>query len=150
VIWLVEAVQNYSRIEPGLYMGGSVSRPPLGTTAVINLCEKPDRYEAPVHIWEPIPDGPPAPSLDWLRKMVRHVEDNRREGRTVYVHCLAGVSRAALVVIAYLMHRDRCTLDEALARVRQGRRRAQPNPAFMERLREWEKVCLAQITSSRT
>ena len=40
---------NYSLIEEGLYMGGDVARPPPGTKAVLNLCEKKD-HEAVFHV----------------------------------------------------------------------------------------------------
>src|SRR5262249_27254271 len=49
---------NYSLIEARLYQGGSVSEPPPGTQAVINLCEKLDGYwrTIPSYLWVPIAD----------------------------------------------------------------------------------------------
>ena len=133
---------NYSRIEDGLYLGGMLPAPPPGTAAVLNVCETEDPYRLRHHKWSPIRDIPPAPSLDWLREQVAFVEDQRREGRTVYVHCRAGVSRSALVVVAYLMRRDGLSRDDTLARVRTRRVRAGPNPAFLALLNEWEKVAI--------
>jgi hypothetical protein len=130
---------NYSLIEPGLYMGGDVAKPPGGTHAVLNLCEKPDPYERPVHLWEPIRDAEPAPEVAWLRRMVEFVDTQRRKGRTTYVHCFNGVSRSGLVVVAYLMFAHDWTRDEALEFVRQKRPITRPNPAFMRLLLEWER-----------
>jgi hypothetical protein len=131
---------NYSEIEPGLYLGGSVAEPPPGTDAVLNLCEFEDRYCCEVHLWERIPDAEPAPTLDWLRRMVDFVDQHRRAGRTTYVHCFAGVSRSGMVVAAYLMFKHRWTRDETLAFMRQQRPSVRPNPAFMELLAEWERT----------
>ena len=131
---------NYSRIEDGLYLGGILSEPPGGTRAVLNVCETKDPYQVEVHRWEPIPDLGPAPGLDWLRSQVKFIDDQRKAGRPVYVHCRAGVNRSPTVVVAYLMWRDGLTRDEALAIVRRKRPRVGPFPAYMGYLSEWEKA----------
>jgi hypothetical protein len=135
--WPVGEGPNYSLVEPGLYMGGDVAKPPPGTQAVLNLCEKDDPYRCEVCRWEPIPDCEPAPDLDWLRGMVDFVDEQRRAGRTVFVHCRNGVSRSGLVVVAYEMAKNGWTRDEALAFVRAKRPQARPNPAFLDRLLDW-------------
>src|SRR3954451_7810642 len=91
---------NYSRIEDGLYLGGSVDRPPPGTDSVLNLCHARDRYRVKHHAWKAIDDAPPAPSLEWLRESVKWVDEQRRAGRTTYIHCQAGISRGAMVTAA--------------------------------------------------
>jgi hypothetical protein len=131
--------RNYSLIEEGLYQGGWVSEPPPETTAVLNLCEFEDPYQCEVHAWHKIRDAAPAPNLDWLRKQVEFVDGERRAGRTVYVHCWAGISRSGMVVVAYLMFKHDWTRDQALEFVRSKRPMTSPNPAFMELLLEWER-----------
>lgn len=135
-----QQAENYSLIEEGLYMGGDLSEPPPGTTAVLNLCEKEDPYRCAVHVWKPTHDGEPAPDTDGLKEMVGFIEEQRRAGRTVYVHCRNGVSRSGMVVTAYLMDRNGWTRDEALAHVRTKRPIVRPNRAFMQRLLDWEQV----------
>ncbi len=129
---------NYSQIEDGLWLGGSVAEPPDGTRAVLNLCEADDPYRVESHRWEPIRDAEPAPSLAWLREQVGFVESERRAGRVVFVHCRNGVSRSAMVVAAYLMAREGWPRDRALAFLRERRPGVRPNPAFMKLLAEWE------------
>lgn len=131
--------EAYSQIEEGLYQGRLVHEPPPGTGAVLNLCESKDPYTCEVHRWVPIPDAAPAPSLDWLRETVAFVEAQRAAGRTVYVHCAAGVSRSGMVVMAYEMKKNGWSRDEALAFVRTRRPITNPNPAFRELLLEWEQ-----------
>jgi atypical dual specificity phosphatase len=135
---------NYTRIDDGLYLGGHVKRPPLFTRAVLNLCEKPDPYRSEVHVWEPIPDGEPAPGIDWLRRQVNFIDAQRRSDRVVYVHCRAGVSRSGMVVVAYFMHKNRWPREQALAFVRARRSVVRPNEAFMEQLSAWERVVLGE------
>jgi hypothetical protein len=132
--------ENYTLIEEGLYMGGDVKRPPPGTRAVLNLCEKADPYRTRDDRWEPIPDAEPAPDVDWLRQMVLFIDARRREGSTTYVHCRNGVSRSGMVVTAYLMFKHGWTRDQALELIRTKRPIVRPNPAFMKRLLEWEGV----------
>jgi protein-tyrosine phosphatase len=91
-----------------------------------------------VYRWEPIEDGEPVPTLDWLRSQVAFIDQQRKAGRAVFVHCDAGVSRSGLVSVAYFMRRDRLTRDEALAFLRRRRPDVQPNQAFMILLAEWE------------
>lgn len=138
--WLSREEPNYSPIEEGLYLGGFVRSPPGGTDAVLNLAEWEDPYACAVHLWEPIKDGAPAPTIDWLERMVVWVDARRRAGDNVYVHCFAGVSRSALVTAAYLMFKNSWTREQALDFLRSKRPRVRPNDAFMELLGEWETV----------
>jgi protein-tyrosine phosphatase len=52
------------------------------------------------------------------------------------VHCVAGISRSATVVLDFLMTRDGLDFDTALARVKKARRQVQPNPLFERLLKE--------------
>ena len=131
---------NFSEIEPGLFVGGSVMKPPPSAQAVLNLCEIEDPYHAETHRWMKIPDAEPAPDLDWLKEAVDFVTEQRKSGKTVYVHCAGGISRAGMVSTAYLMADRGWTRDQALAFIRQQRPQVNPNPAFMDRLLEWQKV----------
>ena len=133
------APANYTRIDEGLYVGGSVDRPPPGTRAVLNLTTTRDPYRCEVRVWEAIPDAGPAPDLDWLAERVLFIAEQRRAGRTTYVHCSAGRSRSAFVTAAYLMYRYDWSRDRALAYLRSQRPITRPNPAFVDRLLDWER-----------
>ena len=137
---------NWSLIEPGLYMGGREIKPPADAQAVLNLSLRPDDYgvgalgRGGVYRWDGIPDGEPAPSVEWLRQQVEFVDAQRSAGLTVFVHCDAGASRSGLVTAAYLMWRDHLSRDEAIDRIRLKRSVILPNRWFLELLLEWEKV----------
>lgn len=59
------------------------------------------------------------------------------QGR-VLVHCNAGISRSASVVIAYLIKTKGIGLDQALALVKAVRPSVKPNPGFMSQLKLFE------------
>jgi hypothetical protein len=131
---------NYTLIREHLYMGGYVKEPPPGTKAVLNLCRLDDPYKVETYAWEKIKDTTPAPSIDWLRRQVKFIDEQRQAGKTVYVHCRNGVSRSGMVVVAYVMYKDKLPRDKALAQVRSKRQIARPNAAFMARLLDWERA----------
>jgi atypical dual specificity phosphatase len=57
---------------------------------------------------------------------------------TVLVNCVAGISRSASFVIAYLMKYYEMTLEDAFLYVRKRRNRICPNKQFMKYLYEYE------------
>lgn len=57
----------------------------------------------------------------------------------VYIHCAAGVSRSASVVIAYVMRKEGKTLEEALEFVKGRRYAVNPNDGFRKQLKEYEE-----------
>lgn len=63
------------------------------------------------------------------------IEEKLARHERVLVHCAAGVSRSAAVVIAYMMRRDRCSYERALATLRAIRPKVNPNPAFVAQLK---------------
>jgi hypothetical protein len=128
---------NYTQIEPGLWLGGAVRESPPGVTAILNLCEAEDGYRATSSRWEPIRDAPPPPDLDWLAQQVEFIQTERAQGRSVYVHCQNGVSRSAFVTAAYLMQREGWSREQAIEFLRQRRPGVRPNPAFVQRLADW-------------
>jgi hypothetical protein len=132
--------QPYVWVEDGLYIGGAVDRPPRGTRAVVNLCGRPDSFEVEAALWEPVFESGKEPTLSWLRRVVGFIAEQRRQGRTTFVHCLAGMNRSGAVVTAYLMQEHSWGRDEALAFLQARRPEVQPNPTLMRLLTEWEQA----------
>lgn len=59
-------------------------------------------------------------------------------GNVVLVHCLAGMSRSATIVCAYLLATTSMNTQEAISFVRSKRSIIQPNYGFEKQLRVWE------------
>lgn len=68
----------------------------------------------------------------------KFIDQGRREG-WVYVHCNAGISRAATICIGYLMSRQYIRMEEAMNKVREARPIISPNEGFMRQLRSYER-----------
>lgn len=56
----------------------------------------------------------------------------------VLVHCMAGISRSATIVIAYLMKEKGMGMEDAYDYVKERRSIVRPNSGFRRRLREYE------------
>lgn len=66
------------------------------------------------------------------------ISDHIHKEHTVLVNCVAGISRSASFVIAYLMKYYNLTLEDAFLYVRKRRNRICPNKKFMTYLLEYE------------
>lgn len=66
------------------------------------------------------------------------IDSARRRGGCVLVHCNAGVSRAASIVIAYVMYKKNMTYTEALEMVKAQRPVVRPNDGFAEQLQNYQ------------
>lgn len=67
------------------------------------------------------------------------LDEARRKGSAVLVHCLAGVSRSVTVTLAYLMHTSSLCLNDAFSLVRARKPDVSPNFHFMEQLHTFER-----------
>jgi len=71
--------------------------------------------------------------LEVLEHALKFMQDGLKNGK-VLVHCMLGVSRAATLVVAFIMRELQMSTEEALAVVGR-RRRVFPNTSFLEQLR---------------
>lgn len=110
-----------------------------GTDLIVCLCERPeliDRYPAYVEwlelqnhpdgqaVWFPIPDLH-APSLERVRPFLEELADHVQEGRSLLMHCGAGIGRTGTIAAALLMHLG-IPHEEALSNVASARPMAGP------------------------
>jgi protein tyrosine phosphatase (PTP) superfamily phosphohydrolase (DUF442 family) len=135
-------IRGLSQITPQLHVGGQHRQrgwkrlQARGITAVINMRrEVDDRARGiapPRYLYLPTVDDQ-APTLDQLRTGVAFIEHEIAEGGGVYIHCGAGVGRAATMAAAYLVHSG-LTPDEAWARLRQVRPFVRPTSVQIAQL----------------
>ncbi len=146
--WVARIAPDVAWIEPGLAIG---CRPfaaqraairALGIETVISLH---DAYPDEARDWEtlgvewlafPTRDTVEIP-LGRFTEIVQAVLQRRRAGRSILLHCLAGINRAPTLAAAVLCQRDNLTVDEALTRIRAVRPSASPTPEQLASLRAW-------------
>jgi protein-tyrosine phosphatase len=74
----------------------------------------------------------------WFEQTFDFIDEALKEQKNILVHCAAGVSRSATLVVAYLMSRKGLSLDQAMATVYQKRPWIRPNAGFMQLLKTFE------------
>jgi len=60
----------------------------------------------------------------------------------VFVHCAAGMSRSATIVIAYLMWKQKMSLNDAINFVKKKRPVISPNLNFMRQLQKFQELLI--------
>ena len=119
-------------IVPGVWQSGQ-PRPGEHWDAVIDLHgEAPPLPGVELYVHWLIEDGP-APDFTTLVGLADLVDDLRRDGKRVLVHCQAGINRSGLLSAAALI-RGGASADDAIATVRRARSGALNNPEFLELL----------------
>ncbi|KHJ82375.1 dual specificity phosphatase, catalytic domain protein, partial [Oesophagostomum dentatum] len=77
-----------------------------------------------------------------FREVHNFMQDCVDEGGKVFVHCNAGISRAATFVISYMMAHHNMSLELAMATVKSARPKVRPNMGFMKQLKFFEESLL--------
>jgi protein-tyrosine phosphatase len=128
--------------DDGVWLGdvAALQSLPSGVDAVVSLCRvNDDDLPAGIEqidirlIDKAEPDA--NPNLDFvLTDTVRLIEQLRKEGRTVLLHCVACQSRTPTVAALYGARRNSITIDEALADIVEVLPYAWPNDEFRRAL----------------
>lgn len=77
------------------------------------------------------------PIINHLDEAIAWIHQHRKDKYNVLVHCHAGVSRSATIVIAYLIRTKNMNPGQALDYVRSKRERAKPNFNFWNQINEY-------------
>lgn len=71
-----------------------------------------------------------------IPQCIDFIDRETSRDRRVLVHCSAGISRSASVVIAYVMHHKKISYEDALKHVKDRKPNIAPNRGFVEVLKE--------------
>ncbi|MEE8391920.1 MAG: dual specificity protein phosphatase [Anaerolineae bacterium] len=129
-------IRSVSQITPQLHVGGQYRRrgwsrlAARGITAVVNLRIEFDDAAVGIapsrYLYLPTVDDEP-PTLEQLREANAFIAEEIARGGGVYVHCGAGIGRAAMTAAAYLVSTG-LTPEQAWARIRAARPFIRPKP----------------------
>ena len=81
----------------------------------------------------------------YLVPACQYIEKALAEGGIVLVHCRAGVSRSASIVLAYVMKAGQMRLKEAINMMQSKGACIGPNPSFLNELKRWEGEVLCEV-----
>ncbi|MBN1934678.1 MAG: dual specificity protein phosphatase family protein [Anaerolineae bacterium] len=141
-------IRRVSQILPQLHVGGQYKKrgwPRLarrGVTAVVNMRIEFDDRAAGIapekYLYLPTVDDA-APSLEQLAQGAAFIGDEIASGGGVYIHCGAGVGRAATTAVAYLVSTG-LTAEQAWAAVRRVRPFVKPTPIQLAQIEEFAEA----------
>ena len=134
------------RVARGLFLGSVAAAynlsllKQLGITHILTVCDcLPPKFPGEFQYkLVNVLDAPTANIRQHFKETHEFIATALQRGGTVLVHCFAGVSRSATVVLAYLMKQASLSLQEAIYRVRSKRPFINPNAGFMNQLRKYE------------
>jgi dual specificity phosphatase 12 len=130
-------------IRPGLYLGSrlaSVDRQLLAARNIRRVLTVGPARELTQPFSDikykrfPIDDKDGVNLLKGLPAAFSFIDDALKKNESVLVHCLAGISRSASIVIAYVMKSEGLQFEQALLAVQTRRNEVFPNIGFKKQL----------------
>jgi protein-tyrosine phosphatase len=132
-----------TKIIDNLYLGNNqngLDYLKYGFTKIINVTKNNNHYEVPT-VWINIDDAVTSDLYSHLEKITTFIHNiiHNTDQEKMLVHCQAGISRSATIVIAYIMRLKRYSLQDALKFVQSKRNIVLPNNGFLEQLKKFER-----------
>lgn len=146
-------IRRLSQITPALFVGGQYRRrgwPVMagwGITAVVNMRAEFDDQAVgiapPRYLHLPVEDDA-APTIEQLLAGVQFIADTIARGGKVYIHCGAGVGRAATMAAAYFISTG-LTPAEAWRRLQAARPFIKPTAVQLAQLEHFAEQWKARV-----
>jgi len=141
-----ESYENPGEILPYLYVGGQVDAEDLpklksmGITHILNAAASLDSVHEDqfLYLRSDLDDDEDEDVVAAFDDAFAFIEDAKKNGGAVLVHCVAGMSRSVAIAVAWLVYGENVSLFNALNMVRGRRPVALPNVGFRLALAKFE------------
>ncbi|XP_071992480.1 serine/threonine/tyrosine-interacting-like protein 1 isoform X1 [Engystomops pustulosus] len=160
VFWMPQEIDDFRpypiEIIPGLLFLGDLQQASnrhiqkdLKIKSHVNVSLEPTNLALPsgqeFHI--PVPDSCDSDLLQFFPNACKFIDSHMATNCAVLVFSKLGISRSSALLIAYLIHYRKCTLQEAWNHILKCKTNMRPNRGFVKLLSEWEKAILGhQLT----
>jgi predicted protein tyrosine phosphatase len=143
--WLI-FVPSYHLVRPSLYLGNirSGTAPiakKIGVSHIVEVHDKKfkntDHVEGVQYLSLEFDDRSFVDISQQLVQATGFIANSVKGGGTVLVHCSAGASRSASLVLGYLVATEQLTVEDALQQLRAIRSVVDPNCGFLNQVREY-------------
>lgn len=148
-----------TEVLPWLFVGGEEAAKDeqqllrKGVTGIVNTVafDLPAYYPNLFHYCRLcLQDSPDEPIFSLIPLVNAFVEEERKRGGRVFIHCHQGVSRSCSFVIAYVMWYQGWCYDEAYRCVRARRTVCSPNAGFFVTLQHWQHQLIRGFSNGVT
>ena len=144
-------------IEPGLYLGSLDAAQDIrllerfDITCVLSITDN-TRSIGPYrkninHRKINLPDSCAVEIIHLIPNCLQFIHESLKAGKNILVHCFAGISRSATMVIAYIMVKYSLNFDSAKNLVREKRSCVWPNQGFERQLKSLDIEIYKDILS---
>lgn len=134
----------FDKIIPKLYLGNVIaaSNPEMmkDMNLIVNLSSyRYDKIYEKDYIDIDIPDIPSSDIKQYFWKVTKVMNEYIQNGKNVFIHCAAGISRSVSIIVAYLMTYQNMSLLDSLYLIKSSRKQETcPNPGFFIQLQQLE------------
>lgn len=120
----------------------------LGITTIVNMTSEPNAFSENEFTYKNYPISDSIEQLidmEEIEKIMNLIDEViNKKGEKVLVHCQAGISRSATVVIMYLMKSQKIKAEDAYALCKSKRRVVGPNVGFLAQIYQYQKSLFSE------
>ncbi|XP_049778016.1 dual specificity protein phosphatase 19 [Schistocerca cancellata] len=109
-----------------------------GITHILSLGVRAEQFDGFEYKFVEALDLPDTDIVSFLEPSFEFLKKVKDSNGCVFIHCNAGISRSATVVIAYLIKECGMTFTEAFAYLKERREAIRPNDGFIKQLKQYE------------
>lgn len=100
--------EKHQRVTDQIYLGGFPMSKKTDCIAIFDLCSEYQRANKNAKFYQNFPlIDLASPTLEELRSAVQKLDEMVEDNHTIYIHCALGLSRSAIVVLAWLLFKNK-------------------------------------------